>query len=143
MAKVRVMIVEDEAIVSMGLRYKLEDLGYCAIAEISSGEEAVIAVSRLHPDLVLMDIRLGGKMNGVDAAALIREQCDVPVVYLTAYVDEATMERAEATEPFGYLLKLFDEATLRSTVEMAVQWHKTDSGRTSRSLIDYGATGTT
>ena len=81
----RILIVEDEAIVSMDLRYKLESLGYSVPAEISSGEEAVDAASRLRPDVVLMDIRLSGDMDGIDAAARIRDQFGVPVVYLTAY----------------------------------------------------------
>ena len=121
MDKVQVLIVEDEAIVSMDLRYKLEALGYSVPAEIRSGEEAVAAASRLRPDLVLMDIRLSGEMDGIDAAAQIRGQFDVPVVYVTAYIDEATLERAKATEPSGYILKPFDDAKLQATVEMAIQ----------------------
>ena len=108
MHKVQVLIVEDEAIVSMDLRYKLEALGYSVPAEIRSGEEAVEAASRLRPDLVLMDIKLSGVMDGIVAAAQIRERFDIPVVYLTAYADEATLERAKVTEPFGYLLKPLD-----------------------------------
>ena len=121
MDKARVLIVEDEAIVSMDLRYKLEAMGHSVIAEDSSGEEAVEAASRLHPDVVLMDIGLSGEMDGIDAAAQIRGQFNIPVVYLTAYIDEATLERAEMTEPFGYLLKPFDDAKLRAVVEMAIQ----------------------
>ena len=89
MGKVQVLIVEDEAIVSMDLRYKLEALGYSVPAEIGSGEEAVDAASRLRPDVVLMDIKLSGEMDGIDAAAQIRDQFGVPVVYLTAYAVEA------------------------------------------------------
>ncbi len=84
--KVQVLIVEDEAVVSMDLRYKLEAMGYSVIAEISSGEEAVKAASQLRPDVVLMDIGLSGQIDGIDAAAKIRDQFDVPVVYLTGYV---------------------------------------------------------
>ena len=120
MDKLQVMIVEDEAIVSMDLRYKLEALGYSVIAEIKSGKEAVEAVSQLRPDVVLMDIGLSGEMDGIDAAAHIRSQFDVPVVYVTAYVDEATLERAKTTEPSGYILKPFDDAELRAVVEMAI-----------------------
>ncbi len=121
MAKVQVLIVEDEAIVSMDLRYKLETLGYSVAAEIRSGEEAVDAVCHLRPDLVLMDIKLAGELDGIDAAGEIRRRFNIPVVYLTAYIDEATLERAEMTEPFGYLLKPFDDAKLRAIVEMAIQ----------------------
>ena len=121
MDKVQVLIVEDEAIVSMDLRYKLEGLGYSVPAEISSGEEAVEAASRLRPDVVLMDIRLSGEMDGIDAASLIRNQFGVPVVYLTSSVDEDTLARAKSTEPSGYILKPFGAAELRAVVEKAIQ----------------------
>ena len=121
MDKVQVLVVEDEAIVSMDLRYRLEALGYSVPAEIGSGEEAVDAASRLRPDLVLMDIRLSGEMDGIAAAAQIRVQFDIPVVYLTAYIDEATLERAKSNEPFGYILKPFEDAPLQATIEMAIQ----------------------
>ena len=121
MGEVQVLIIEDEAIVSMDLRYKLEALGYSVIAEISSGEKAVDAVSELRPDMVLMDISLSGEMDGIDAAAQIRDQFGVPVVYITAYVGGDTLERAELTEPSGYLLKPFDDAELQAVVEMAIQ----------------------
>ncbi len=121
MDKVQVLIVEDEAIVSMDLRYKLESMGYSVCAEISSGEEAVEAASQLRPDVVLMDIELSGEMDGINATAQIRVQLNVPVVYLTAYVGGDTLERTELTKPFGYLLKPFDDAKLRAVVEMAIQ----------------------
>ena len=121
MDKVQVLIVEDEAIISMDLRYKLEALGYSVIAEIESGEEAVEAVSQLRPDVVLMDIGLSGEMDGIDAAAQIRNRFGVPVVYVTAYLGGATLDRAEMTEPSGYILKPFDDAKLRAVVEMAIQ----------------------
>jgi len=127
MDKVQVLVVENEAIVSMDLRYKLESLGYSVPAEISSGEEAVAAASQLHPDVVLMDIKLSGEMDGIDAAAQIRDQFDVPVVYLTAYADEATLERAKLTEPFGYLLKPVDPRTLQTVVEVAIYKHQIES----------------
>ena len=118
---VQVLIVEDEAIVSMDLRYRLEAMGYSVIAEIRSGEEAVEAASQLHPDVVLMDIGLSGEMDGIDAAAQIRDHCDIPVVYVTAYVDEATLERAKATGPYGFLPKPFYDASLQAVVETAIQ----------------------
>ena len=121
MDKVQVLIVEDEAIVSMDLRYKLEAMGYSVPAEIRSGEEAVDAASRLHPDLVLMDIRLTGKMDGIDAAEEIRRRFNIPVIYLTSHADEDTLARAKATEPSGYILKPFYDAELRAVVEMATR----------------------
>ncbi len=128
MDEVQVLIVEDEAIVSMDLRYKLETLGYSVPAEISSGEQGVDAASQLHPDVVLMDIRLSGEMDGIDAAARIRDQFDVPVVYLTAYADGATLDRAKLTEPFGYLLKPVDPRELQTVVEAAIYKHQIECG---------------
>ncbi len=120
MNQVQVLIVEDEAIVSMDLRYKLEDLGYGVPAAVGSGEEA----SQLHPDLVLMDVHLSGDIDGIDAAARIRQRFDIPVGYLTAYADEATLDRAKLTEPFGYLLKPLERKALQSVVEVTVHKHR-------------------
>ncbi len=121
MDKARILIVEDEAIVSMDLRHKLEAMGYSVPAEISSGEEAVEAASQLRPDMVLMDIRLSGEMDGIDAAQEIRRRFDIPVVYLTSHADEDTLARAKKTEPSGYILKPFYDAELRAVVEMAIR----------------------
>ena len=121
MKEVQVLIVEDEAIVSMDLRYKLESMGYSVPAEIRSGEEAVDAASRLRPDVVLMDIRLSGEMDGIDAAHEIRRRFNIPVVYLTSHADDDTLARAKRTGPSGYLLKPFYDAELRAVVEMAIQ----------------------
>jgi len=107
MDKVKILIVEDEAIVTMDLRYKLEFMGYSVPAEISSGQEAVDAASRLRPDVVLMDIWLGGEMDGIDAAEEIRRRFNIPVVYLTSHADEDTLRRAKTTGPSGYILKPF------------------------------------
>ena len=122
MDKVQVLIVEDEAIVSMDLRFKLEAMGYGVPAETSSGKEAVDAVSKHQPDVVLMDIRLSGEMDGIAAADEIRRRFKIPVVYLTSYSDEDTLERANATAPSGYLHKPFDYAILRAVVETAIRY---------------------
>jgi len=121
MEKVQVLIVEDEAIVSMDLRYKLESLGYSVSAEIGSGEEAVGAASRLRPDVVLMDIKLSGEMDGIDAAGEIQRRFNIPVIYLTSHADEHTLGRAKTTGPSGYIVKPFFDAELRAVVEMAIQ----------------------
>ena len=121
MDKVRVLIVEDEAIIAMVLRHQLEAMGYTVMTEVRTGEEAVEAASRLRPDLVMMDIGLSGGMDGIEAAGQIRGQFDIPVVYITAYVSGETLGRAEITEPSGYLIKPFDSEMLRAVVERARQ----------------------
>ncbi len=124
MHKAQVLVVEDEAIVAMDLQYKLEALGYCVPSVTGSGDEAVELAAELNPDLVLMDIRLVGYTDGIDAARQIRDRLDVPVVFLTAYADETTLQRAKMTEPFGYLLKPVDQRALQTVVEVAVHKHR-------------------
>ncbi|KKL80445.1 hypothetical protein LCGC14_2004690 [marine sediment metagenome] len=124
MLKTRVLIVEDENIVAADIRDRLEHLGYDVVAHVTTGEGAVEKAGELHPDLVLMDIKLKGDMDGVEAAALISQERSIPVVYMTAYADETTLNRAKITDPFGYILKPFDERELHSTIEMATYRHK-------------------
>ena len=127
MAKPKILVVEDENIVVMELRARLQNLDYAVVGIASSGEEAIRKTEQTHPDLVLMDIRLKGKMNGIQAAKVIRDRFATPIVYLTAFADDDTLQRAKATEPFGYLLKPFEERQLHSTLEMALQKHKLEA----------------
>jgi len=124
MAKTEILIVEDERITAEDIRLSLGGLGYAVTGMASSGEEAIRKAEELHPDLVLMDIVLGGDMDGIEAAEIIRARFNIPVVYLTAYADEKTLERAKVTQPFGYILKPFDGRELRSNIEMALYRHK-------------------
>lgn len=120
----RILIVEDNAIVAYNLQDKLLEMGYEPCGVLFSGEDAVVRLPELQPDLVLMDIRLPGEIDGVEAAARIRAQYDVPVVYVTGHSDEATLQRAKCTEPFGYLLKPFDDREVMSAIEMALYKHR-------------------
>src|SRR5687768_9361835 len=97
----RILIVEDQRLIAADLENTLRKLGYVMAGSVASGEEAVPKASETRPDLVLMDIRLRGDMDGVEAAQAIRAQLDIPVVYLTAYADEETILRAKTTTPFG------------------------------------------
>ncbi|MEJ2207696.1 MAG: response regulator, partial [Anaerolineae bacterium] len=116
----QILIVEDEMIVAHNLKSRLEGLGYQVLPIARSGEEAVQRSLEARPDLVLMDIRVGGEIDGIEAAGQIRAHHSVPVIYLTGYADEATLARAKVTEPFGYVLKPFEMQELRSTIEMAL-----------------------
>lgn len=124
MAEVQVLIVEDENIVAKDLQNRLKLLGYTVVAIASSGQVAIEKATELRPDLVLIDIRLEGEMDGIAAAEQIRYHLDIPVIYLTAYTDEDTLQRAKITEPFGYLLKPFEEKELRTTIEIALYKHQ-------------------
>ena len=127
MSEVRILIVEDEAIVARDLHATLEKLGYLVPPIIMTGEEAIEKAAELGPDLVLMDIVLKGEMDGITAAQRIRDELDIPVVYLTAYADDATLERAKVTEPFGYLIKPFEERELQTNIEMALYKHRMET----------------
>jgi PAS domain S-box-containing protein len=120
---IKVLIVEDEVIVARNLADRLTRLGYVVSGTAFSGEEAIDQVAEKEPDLVLMDIKLQGEMDGVAAAGEIRTRFDIPVVYLTGYADGPTLERAKVTEPFGYILKPFQVRELQSTIEMALYKH--------------------
>jgi CheY-like chemotaxis protein len=119
-AEGRILVVEDEHIVAMGIKKMLKSLGYTVTGVASSGEDAISKAESTFPDVVLMDIMLKGDMDGVEAAKEIRERFDVPVVYLTAYSDNKILERAKRTEPFGYIIKPFDEKDLYSSIEVAL-----------------------
>lgn len=120
----RVLIVEDEGIVAKDLQKSLEKLNYEVCGTSSSGEDAVRLAKRLTPDIMVMDVRLRGKMDGIDAARQIRQQLDVPVVFLTAYADDATLSRAREAEPYAYILKPFDDRELHVTLTMALRRHR-------------------
>ena len=118
------MIVEDEKIVALDLRSILSSVGFTVVAEVSTGKQAVAAAKQFVPDIILMDIALKGSMSGIDAAKIIIEQQDIPIVFLTANSDEQTLQRAQSTDVYGYILKPFDERDVRTIVEMALFKHK-------------------
>lgn len=120
----RVLVVEDEAVVALDLQDRLVDLGYSVPAFVSSGEEAIRRAEEEQPDLVLMDVRLKGEMDGTEAAEVIRARFNIPVVYLTAFADDDTLRRAQVTTPFGYLVKPFEALQLHATIKMALHKHK-------------------
>jgi len=119
-----ILVAEDEHLVAEGIRHNLNELGYTVLAVVPSGEEAVQRAREMTPDLVLMDIRLRGKLDGIEAAKQIRASLGIPLIYLTSYADDETLERAKITEPFGYVLKPFQTRELHSAIEMAVYKHK-------------------
>jgi PAS domain S-box-containing protein len=137
----QILIVEDEIVIAMEIESRLQGLGYAVAAAVFSGEEAILKAGEIRPDLVLMDIRLKGAIDGVQAAGQIRDRFGIPVIYLTAYADEDTLQRAKASEAFGYLLKPFGETELRITIEMALYKHEMegrlrDSEEKYRRLVD-------
>ncbi len=123
-ARKQILIVEDEGLIAADIQKRLQRLGYGVPAIARSGEEA-LAIAQSGPlDLVLMDIRLKGEMDGIAAAQALRTSCDAPVVYITAHADQETIHRAKLTEPFGYVLKPIGDGDLRSAVEIAIYKHE-------------------
>ena len=114
---IRVLVVEDERIIARDLEQQLRRLGYRIVALATTGIEGLELALEHRPDVVLMDIRLRGKMDGIEAVESIRKQLDVRIIYLSAYIDEATLARAEATRPDAFLHKPFSIGLLQTTLQ--------------------------
>ena len=126
MSSEKIMVVEDEWVVADQLCRDLKDLGYTVCSTASTGDEAIRKAEADRPDLILMDIVLKGKMNGIEAADRIASQFNIPVLYLTAYTNSEYIERAKQTNPFGYLVKPYNQKELYATIEMALHKHRVD-----------------
>lgn len=126
MEKTKILIVEDEWITASDIKDSLEKLGYDIVKIVATGEEAVQFVKEYRPDLVLMDIVLHGKMDGIEAAGKIQSDFNVPVMYLTAYSDNETLKRAKITDPFGYIIKPIRIREAYILIEMAINKSKTE-----------------
>ena len=122
-----ILVVEDETVVGRDIQARLTELGYDVAGVLTSGEEALDFLASHRPDLVLMDIRLKGAMDGIVTADSVRDLYNIPVVYLTAFVDETTLQRARVTEAFGYILKPFDARDLHITISMALSKHRMET----------------
>ena len=121
--KAKILIVEDEKNIGLYIKESLRSSGSYAFETAVSGEEALQKARKMNPDVVLMDIVLKGKMDGIEAAAMIKEELKVPIIYITAYSDDERVKRAKATKPVGYLLKPFQMSDLQQGVAIALQQH--------------------
>lgn len=122
-----ILVVEDEAIVAKDIEQCLKRLGYDVVGIFDTGEEAIVEAKKKKPDLVLMDIMLKGEMSGIEAAQKIRENYQIPVIFLTAYTDESTISKAKLTEPFGYIIKPFKEIDIQTSIEIALYKNEKES----------------
>lgn len=158
MTRASILVVEDERITAEDIKAGLKFAGYKVPVICSTGEDAVRQAARLEPDLILMDIKLKGEMDGIEAAAEIRKVQDIPVIYLTAYSDEKTVERAKLTEPSGFLVKgqgmlskPFEESELHAAIEITLYRHQMEKEhdqisaamlqKTSEAVIATNSTG--
>jgi CheY-like chemotaxis protein len=121
MNQAKILIVEDEWEVAKSLEMRLIKLGFSVVGREDTGETGIKKAGELRPDIVLMDIELGGKMDGVEAADYIRKNYHIPIIYLTALCDHKTLERVGATAPYGYILKPFKDEELRTVIEIALE----------------------
>ncbi len=130
----KILVVEDEHLVALDIQLRLERMGHFPVV-VYSGEDAIEQASETEFDLVLMDIKLKGELDGIDAARRLRASHDLPIIYLTAYADNQTLDRARTTEPYGYVLKPFQERELKAAIEMALQRHGTDRQRSAQQQL--------
>ncbi|MCE7996907.1 MAG: response regulator transcription factor [Roseivirga sp.] len=140
MQKVKVLIVEDETMVANDLRYQLSSLGYEVCAVAKSGEEALRNCEIHQPDLVLMDIKIHGELDGIDTAIKVANSYGIPIIYLSDLKDPATLERAKKSRSFSFLSKPVTEFTLLSSIEFAIKNHLLLSHQAAESfdgLKDY------
>ena len=129
--KKQILVVEDEGLIADDIQHRLERMGYAVPAIANSGDEALKCARSTPFDLVLMDIRLKGDMDGIATATALKDELRAPVVYLTAHADQETVSRAKTTEPFGYVLKPVTDGSLSSTVQIAL--YKAEMERRLRS----------
>lgn len=124
--KENILVVEDERIIACDIKNCLEKFGYCVPDITAYGEKAVETAGTISPDLILMDIMLKGNKDGIQAAEEIMTRFNIPVIFLTAYSDECTLKKAKTAQPFGYILKPFEETQLITTIEIALNKHRTE-----------------
>ncbi len=120
MTDIKIMIVEDEAIVAEDIKHMLKSMDYQVPAVVSTANEAIQKAEETRPNLVLMDIMLKGKSDGIEAAQVIHKKWGTPIIYLTAYADEPTLQRAKLTQPYGYIIKPFEKKELKTNIEIAL-----------------------
>jgi two-component system, response regulator PdtaR len=116
----KIIIVEDEIIIALDLKLRLENLGYDVMTTVFNGEDAIKVAGEKNPDLVLMDIQLNGEMDGINVAQQIRNLYNIPFIYLTGSYENALLERAKQTDPIGFINKPFDELEIQNLIEKAM-----------------------
>ncbi len=129
MSNERILIVEDEIFVARDLQMNLEKMGFTVTSMVPSGEQAIQKIEEDNPDLVMMDIVLQGKMNGIETAEIINSKFHIPVVYLTAHGERYVFENAKRTNPFGYITKPFRNEELQKVIEVGLYRHRTEEER--------------
>jgi len=134
---IRILVVEDEHLIALEIKKRLEDIGYKVPKITDKGKEAIEYIEKNKIDLILMDIELNDELNGIDTAEIINSNYDIPVLYLTAYSDDKTLEKAKKTMVYGYIVKPIDENKLKINIEMAINKQKLEKEKTKKE-VDNG-----
>ena len=135
-AGAKILIVEDEGIIANTIASRLAKSGYEVAGIADSSEEALAKIPELNPELVLMDIRIKGAMDGIETAVQIRERFDIPFIFLSAHTDRQTVDRARTTGASGFLTKPIHHENLAATIEMAIHKHRANrAGRDQRAWM--------
>ncbi len=132
---IQVVIVEDERLVAQDIAQILKDEEYIICAIASDGETAIKKILEFSPDLVLLDIRIKGEIDGIDVAKFVQSFCDIPIVYLSAFSDTETLKRAQLTNPMGYVVKPFRSEQLLTTITIALTTHSSKQDKNKEPLI--------
>ncbi|MFC1516132.1 response regulator [Thermodesulfobacteriota bacterium] len=137
----KIMIVDDEAVITLGLQQRLSTMGYEVVGMCHSGDESLEKARRLKPDLILMDIKIPGNLDGIAAAGIVKAELDIPVIFLTAFAEDQIIKRAKQAQPYGYIVKPVQDLELKAAVEVALykndmEQHLRESEQQYRSMID-------
>jgi len=119
--EIQILLVEDEAITAMLLQAQLKKIGYLFLTHVTTGEKAIVSAKQSPPDLILMDIRLAGEIDGIEAASVIRMEKEIPIIFITGYEDMSVRERAQKLNPLDYLIKPFSIYKLQTILEYYFQ----------------------
>lgn len=121
---IQIYIIEDEPLIAETIKTALEKVGYTIVGMTDNGKEALFDIEELQPDLILVDITLEGKMDGIEMVEHLKKKSDVPFIFLTSHSDDNTLERVKQTDPAGFIVKPFNEKTLKSNIEIALYKNK-------------------
>ena len=117
---IKILVVEDEMIIGAKISMQLTSLGYEVTGILPRGEEAILHVADNRPDIILLDINLKGKLNGIETANQLQRYGHIPIIYLTANADEATFKRAKSTRPYAFISKPFKQLDLQRAIELTI-----------------------
>jgi CheY-like chemotaxis protein/DNA-binding PadR family transcriptional regulator len=134
----RVLVVDDEAIITMQLEEKISSMGHKVVGMTSSGEDAIAKARAIKPDIILMDIVMPGKINGIAAAKVIHKELGIPVIFITSYADDKIIEEVKRVNPYGYIVKPFNELELKAAVQLALFRKKSEESEPGKRGLKKG-----